>query len=373
MENVPGSGCALEGNVILEELYVNTDEQSESTLSTSRFVCTANHGFAPYAQEELRRLFGSVKSTMLLPGEIFLATLPAQENEAVKTITGQPPMFLRHLFPVHFQEEGTDLVQVQERLVAFIRNRRELIDQRVSLQVRKGSNSSWAESAGALKLALSEQLSDLPMELVVHGADVIVSVFADTDTWYAGVSHPQDNLSDWSGGAVRFQKEDGQISRAKFKLLEAEATFGIDFSAFHQGLDIGAAPGGWTSFLLERGLKVTAVDPAKMEPSLMKYANLTFLRKNASEVKFKENSFDLLVCDMSWSPKQMARLVTDLLYSLRSGGTAIVTVKLMHKKPLALIHDVIASFEEFGMQIQRAKQLFHNRDEITLYMIKYGK
>ncbi|MFA7746394.1 SAM-dependent methyltransferase, partial [Salinicoccus roseus] len=88
-------------------------------------------------------------------------------NEAVKTITGQPPMFLRHLFPVHFQEEGTDLVQVQERLVAFIRNRRELIDQRVSLQVRKGSNSSWAESAGALKLALSEQLSDLPMELVV--------------------------------------------------------------------------------------------------------------------------------------------------------------------------------------------------------------
>ncbi|MFP2989073.1 SAM-dependent methyltransferase, partial [Bacillus velezensis] len=85
-----------------------------------------------------------MKSTILLPGEIFLATLPAQENEAVKTITGQPPMFLRHLFPVHFQEEGTDLVQVQERLVAFIRNRRELIDQRVSLQVRKGSNSSWA-------------------------------------------------------------------------------------------------------------------------------------------------------------------------------------------------------------------------------------
>lgn len=295
MANVPGFGCALEGNVILKEIYKSTDEQGETALLSSRFVCTTNHGFAPYAQEELRRMFGSVKSTILLPGEIFLATLPADASEAVGTITGQPPMFLRHLFPVHFQEEGTDLAQVLERLVAFIRNRRELIDQRVSLQVRKGADSSWTESAGALKQALSDQISDLPMELTVQGAEVIVSVYADKDTWYAGVSEPQDNLSDWSGGAVRFQKEDGQISRAKFKLLEAEATFGIDFSAFHQGLDIGAAPGGWTSFLLERGLKVTAVDPAKMEPSLMKYANLTFC------VKMRVRSNSKKIHSICWS------------------------------------------------------------------------
>ncbi|MNN98271.1 hypothetical protein D3C81_2176210 [compost metagenome] len=74
---------------------------------------------------------------------------------------------------------------------------------------------------------------------------------------------------------------------------------------------------------------------------------------------------------MSWSPKLMAKLVTGLLHSLSPGGTAIVTVKLMHKKPLAVIKEIIAMFEGGRMQIQRAKQLFHNRDEITLYMIKY--
>lgn len=67
----------------------------------------------------------------------------------------------------------------------------------------------------------------------------------------------------------------------------------------------------------------------------------------------------------------MAKLVTGLLDSLQSGGTAVVTVKLMHKKPMALIREVIEVFEDARMQVQRAKQLFHNRDEITLYMIKY--
>lgn len=67
----------------------------------------------------------------------------------------------------------------------------------------------------------------------------------------------------------------------------------------------------------------------------------------------------------------MAKLVTGLLHSLTPGGTAVVTVKLMHKKPLAMIKEIISMFEGERMQIQRAKQLFHNRDEITLYMIKY--
>lgn len=371
MVNVPGFGYALEGNTILISNECNKEVQGEAAQEHSRFICTANHGFAPYAQEELRRRFGTLKSTVIIPGEVFLVTLPAATSNAVSTITNQPLMFLRHLFPVQFQEESNSPELELEHLTSFIRNRRELADMRVSLQVRKSAGSNWEDSAGALKQALTERLSDLPIEFTMQNADYIISVFADAEHWYAGVSKPEENLSDWSGGAVRFQKEEGQISRAKFKLLEAESTFGIPFEAFQHALDIGAAPGGWTSFLLERGLKVTAVDPAKMDPSLMKWPTLTFLRKNASEVKFRENEFDLLVCDMSWSPKQMARLVTDLLYSLRNGGTAVVTVKLMHKKPLAVIHDVIASFEQSGMQLQRAKQLFHNRDEITLYMVKY--
>ncbi|OMF31351.1 SAM-dependent methyltransferase [Paenibacillus sp. FSL H8-0259] len=335
----------------------------------SRYICTANHGFAPYAQEELRRLFGAVKSTLLLPGEVFLATLEAEPEEVSRMLAQNLPIFLRHIQPVQFQDTGD--MSAMDRLAVYLSRRTELEGEKVSLHVRKGSTSFWEDSPGELREWLQGRLDSLGAEFTVQKPAWVVSVYADGEALYAGVSRPEENLSSWNGGMIRFRKEDGQISRAKFKLMEAEKEFAIPFYSFKNAVDIGASPGGWTSFLLERGLKVTAVDPALMHESLRNYPGLKILRKNAGEVKFRENEFDLLVCDMSWSPKLMAKLVTGLLHSLTPGGTAIVTVKLMHKKPLAMIKEIIAMFEGERMQIQRAKQLFHNRDEITLYMIKY--
>lgn len=357
----------------------NEREVPEQNGTTTRYLCTANHGFAPYAQEELRRRFGAVKSTVLVPGEIFVATLKASAEEVSAQLRHTEPMFLRHLFLVAWEwnSEGELVLDDQQddgwlsELQQFLLTDSRLSGANVAIQTRKAQQSLWEGSAAELKDAVHTGLSELKADFVVRDADYIISVFAAKDSVYAGVARPEENLSDWNGGAVRFQREEGQISRAKFKLLEAEAVFGIDFAGFHEALDIGAAPGGWTSFLLERGLKVTAVDPAKLHPDVMASPRLTHVRKNANAVKFRENQFDLLVCDMSWSPKLTAKMVSELLYALVPGGTAVVTVKLLSKKPMALIQEVIGTFQEAQLQVQRAKQLFHNRDEITLYMIKY--
>ncbi len=319
-------------------------------------------------------MFGAVKSTIVVPGEVMYVLLPQQAEQVLANVADHPPIFLRHLFHVDWlwnaqeNEDGADWIG---ELVHFLSSDPRLRGSKIAIQPRKSEGALWSGSAAELKEMLESRLTELSAEFVVRDAEYIISVFASKDCIFAGVSHPAYNISDWNGGAVRFQREEGQISRAKFKLLEAERVFGIDFTAFHQALDIGAAPGGWTSFLLERGLNVTAVDPARMHPSLVSSPQLTILRKNAGEVKFKDNQFDLFVCDMSWSPKLTAKLVSELLYALESGGTAIVTVKLLSKKPMALIQEVTAIFERSRMQVQRAKQLFHNRDEITLYMIKY--
>ncbi|WP_054955806.1 SAM-dependent methyltransferase [Paenibacillus dakarensis] len=349
----------------------NASNQQDHDQSTSKLICTANHGFAPYAQEELRRRFGSVKSTMLIPGEVFVVTLESTIEAAVDSLKDNPLIFLRHIFPVLMELPGNDPDEALNQAAACLLKRDDLEGRRISVQVRKAEGSSWTESPGLLRDRLQTELSPLEADFTVTEPEWVISLFAAKNAWYFGVSDPSSNLSDWNGGAIRFQREEGQISRAKFKLLEAERQFEIPFSSFHNALDIGAAPGGWTSFLLERGLKVTAVDPAKMHESLLDHPNLRIVNKNASDVKFKEAQFDLLVCDMSWSPKLMARLVTDLLYALAPGGTAVVTVKLLTKKPMALVHEIMDIFEDSRMQIQGAKQLFHNRDEITLYMIKY--
>lgn len=358
----------------LDELNVmqEHEEQNQSHRDFhSKWVCTANHGFAPYAQEELRRMFGSIKSTMMIPGEVFLATVGSSEDEAKRLITSSPPIFLRHLFPVHLEVTADTADDALHAVVEHVMKREEIGRSRVSIQIRKTENSSWKENPAALRDELQHRLAALELEYTVQAPEWIISLFAADSVWYVGVSRPEDNLSDWNGGAVRFQREEGQISRAKFKLLEAEKQFGIPFDSFRKAVDIGAAPGGWTSFLLERGLQVTAIDPAKMHPSLDGHKNLRVIHKNAADVSFRDSEFDLLVCDMSWSPKQMARMVTGLLHSLQTGGTAVITVKLLTKKPMALVKEIMSVFEESRMQIQGAKQLFHNRDEITLYMIKY--
>ncbi|WP_460325825.1 SAM-dependent methyltransferase [Paenibacillus sp. YSY-4.3] len=341
----------------------------------SHWICTANHGFAPYAQEELRRLFGAVKSTVVMPGEVLRVKLQEPAERVIDAISTQPPVFLRHIFHIDWEWNGLEqdeFTKGMEKLAEFALSDPQLRNAaRIAVQPRKSEHSLWSGSVSELKDLIQSKLSGLSADFVVRDAEYILSVFVGKEFIYAGVSRPSDNISDWNGGAVRFQREEGQISRAKFKLLEAELVFGINFAAFREALDIGAAPGGWTSFLLERGLSVTAVDPAKMHPSLLNALNLTILRKNAGEVKLREHQFDLLVCDMSWSPKLTAKLVSELLYALAPGGTAIVTVKLLSKKPMALIQEVIGTFQESRLQVQRAKQLFHNRDEITLYMIKY--
>lgn len=341
----------------------------------SKLICTSNHGFAPYAQEELHRLFGSVKSKMLIPGEVMLVSLQHELKEIYAVMERQEPIFLRHMFAVsweyEYDEMSGDAWSWISELNQFIASHSFLKESNIVVQVRKSAQSVWQDSPAELKTIIQDGLSDLAAQFVVKDADYVISIFAAQNGVYAGVEAVGHQLSDWNGGAIRFQKEEGQVSRAKFKLLEAEVSFGIPFSSFHNALDIGAAPGGWTSFLLERGLKVTAVDPAKMAPSVLASPNLTYLKKNADSVKFNEGQFDLLVCDMSWSPKGTAKLVINLLDALQPGGTAIVTVKLLHKKPMALISEIISMFQDARLQVQRAKQLAHNRDEITLYMIKY--
>nr|WP_248930859.1 SAM-dependent methyltransferase [Paenibacillus hamazuiensis] len=336
------------------------------------FIATSNHGFGAQAMEEIRRLFEQVKLTAIVPAEIFRFDAEGiSKREATLLLTEREPVFVRHVQPVDVQvaidRTESDLHRLQETVKSSF-NLPE--GAKVAVQTRKLDGVEYAYTPFACKEAIDEAIvRNFRAEPVVKGADLIISVFLTAELALIGLSAPADNLSDWSGGAVRFQREEGQISRAKFKLLEAEMRFGLDFRSYRNALDIGAAPGGWTSLLLERGCHVTAVDPARLDPGLLQHPKLTFLQKNAGDVRFRDGAFDLLVCDMSWSPRQMTTLVGDLLYAVQPGGTCIITVKLMHKKAFQTMREVVGDLSP-QLELQKAKQLFHNREELTMFFIK---
>ncbi|SFL83851.1 23S rRNA (cytidine2498-2'-O)-methyltransferase [Paenibacillus sp. 1_12] len=343
---------------------MNVDE-----LQSSTFIGTANRGYGQQAQEEVLRLFGSpIKFTHLVPNEIFLFQLPVSKSDVINKLTTQEPMFLRHIQPV-----DAELVWDGElaSLLTWVTGSIQLnAESLIAVQVRKTEELTTGVSQGEYKQAIDHILTETYATVpVAKGSEFIVSLYLVPGSAYIGLSKPEENLSDWSGGAIRFRKEEGQLSRAKFKLLEAEQVFGLDLTQYKTALDVGAAPGGWTSLLLERGIKVTAIDPAKLDKDLLKNKNLTFHQKNAADVKLKDDSFELIVCDMSWSPRQMGKLIKGLLPALITGGTAIITVKLMHKKAFQTVRELVGDLSP-DLTVQKAKQLFHNREELTLFFIK---
>ena len=335
-----------------------------------RFIGTANHGIANYAMEELRRLFPGIAYQQLAAGEVFAAEVPADKDEVLAAIRANEPIFLRHVQPIDRTLPITGGADDLQHLSDMLRNAALMFKGRsTAVHIRRTEKSPFPYSAADAKAVLDAVLAEIGSEPVVQEPDRILSIYATGDQLLAGWGSPDEMLSDWPGGAVRFQREEGQISRAKFKLLEAERNFGLRLSAYREALDIGASPGGWTSLLLERGAAVTAIDPAELHPSLIDHPRLTYLKRNAGDVKLAAESYDLLVCDMSWSPMLMVKLVLELERALKPGADAIITVKLMHKKPMQTIRDVTLKLEA-AFTLNRAKQLFHNRDEITLYLTK---
>src|SRR5579875_2541888 len=103
---------------------------------------------------------------------------------------------------------------------------------------------------------------------------VVISILCSDHHAYLGISTAQENLSSWPSGARHYAQTEEQISRAEFKLLEALEVFEIALPTHGRALDLGAAPGGWTRILLEKGLSVIAVDPAQLDPRLANKPNL---------------------------------------------------------------------------------------------------
>jgi Predicted SAM-dependent methyltransferase len=338
----------------------------------TRFVCTANHGFAPYALEEMRRLFPRAAFRMIAPGEVFELSAEDGRDEILAKTRRAEPIFLRHIQPVDRALPIAGGADDLAALAAVVRDMSgHFAGKRTAVHIRRKEGTPFPFTAADTKAAIDAVLREIGAEPAQQSPETILSVFASEAELLIGTGTAEEMLSDWPGGAIRFRREDGQISRAKFKLLEAERTFGLRLDAHERALDIGAAPGGWTSLLLERGLDVTAVDPADLHPSLVGHPRVTWLKRNAGNVSFAPGTFDLLVCDMSWDPATMAKLVLRLAPSLKAGAEAVVTVKLLRGKPLQTIRSVTEHFGQ-AFEIRRAKQLFHNRDEITLYLIYRG-
>ncbi|MDD5057516.1 MAG: 23S rRNA (cytidine(2498)-2'-O)-methyltransferase RlmM [Sideroxydans sp.] len=190
------------------------------------------------------------------------------------------------------------------------------------------------------------------------------------------------NSSDALNGIQRVSMSSDAPSRSYLKLAEAFEVF-LDTKQQAQFLkpnmtavDLGAAPGGWTWQLAQRGLKVSAVDNGPLKGAAASHPNIKHLRQDG--FKFRpQRPVDWLVCDMVEQPQRVAELMTEWFV----GGLtmhAIFNLKLPMKKRVAAMQEALnrirTALNNKGVRYSlQAKQLYHDREEVTVYLTRVKK
>jgi 23S rRNA (cytidine2498-2'-O)-methyltransferase len=285
-----------------------------------------------------------------------------------------PPVFLRHICPA---EITVPLTGTASDIASLARAAVELCarlnpEKSVSIQTRIVEGTNLDYKPFDVNIALSKAAVATGAPLDVKAPAQVISATLAGDAGYLGLSTPRENLSDWAGGMRRFRQEPGQISRAEFKLLEALETFAVPLPQAGHALDLGAAPGGWTRVLRMRGLTVTAVDPAELDPRIAADAGVTHARMTAErDFAGQPAPCDLLVNDMKMDAEPSAALMVQGAKLLRPGGAAVLTLKLPDEAatwPRRV--QAARSWLEKAYRVAGMRQLFHNRSEVTVHLVK---
>jgi 23S rRNA (cytidine2498-2'-O)-methyltransferase len=202
--------------------------------------------------------------------------------------------------------------------------------------------------------------------------------FPDKNSALIGTSDPH-NSANALMGIVRQSMPAEAPSRSTMKLAEAIEVF-MDRSEqtrlLRQGMqavDLGAAPGGWTWQLVKRGIRVTAVDNGPMKGVLANHPLVQHLKQDGFKYAPRK-AVDWLVCDMVEKPSKVATLI-GAWFAAGWCKHAIFNLKLPMKQRVAALDSALGGIrkqlDEEGINCKMmAKQLYHDREEVTVFLTR---
>lgn len=200
-----------------------------------------------------------------------------------------------------------------------------------------------------------------------------------TDSLHVNIGiAPVENSATNAMGIPRLKMPSSSPSRSTLKLEEAIHWFltnNQQANSIKNGMtvvDLGAAPGGWTWQFVQRSCLVTAIDNGPMQKELMQTGMVEHLQTDAFTYTPKKK-VDWLVCDMAERPLHVSRLIARW-FSQKQCNNAIFNLKLPMKKRLASVQECLSllhqQLSEAGLHYTiSAKQLYHDREEITVCIL----
>jgi len=208
-----------------------------------------------------------------------------------------------------------------------------------------------------------------------HGARLHIC-FIDENTCVLGHS-ASSTSSAWAMGIPRLRFPRGAPSRSGLKLVEALETL-IDGRELPQrmragrvAIDLGAAPGGWSAVLAQRGLRVIAVDNGAIAKEVLATELVEHRRADAFRYH-PERPVDWMVCDVVAAPARVAALAAQWVERGWCRET-IFNLKLPNRdrwQEVLRCHGVIerAVASSASRHLLRIKHLYHDREEVTAHL-----
>lgn len=240
---------------------------------------------------------------------------------------------------------------------------------------RPGQNDASRAADAAIRAALGDTLAAGPARVTRPGEKVLDCILLGPEQWWLGVHRARSLPSCWPGGLCPLGPPEDAVSRAYVKLEEGLLWSGLPLKAGERCAEIGCSPGGAAQALLRRGLIVTGIDPADVDPRVAGHPNFTHVRKRGADVRRREfRKTRWLLADINVAPQYaldtVEAIVTHPEVDVRG---LLLTLKLLDWELAAQVPAYLDRIRSWGYGDVRARQLHHNRQEICVAARRKGR
>jgi 23S rRNA (cytidine2498-2'-O)-methyltransferase len=286
----------------------------------------------------------------------------------------RPPAFARQGFPVaaFVNADGTSLAEAARSALAQVTKYQKPWALDVWVPDSEGGNPQAqraAELGAEARARANPSAADAREAFAENGLYAQACLLPD-GRLAVGATWARDALSLASGGRLRVHVPEHAPSRSAMKLVEAFTWLDREPEPGDRCCDLGAAPGGWSWALLERRAHVVAVDLGALDKSLAGKKGLEHIRVDGFKYEASaEEPYDWLFCDMAFRPLEVAGLLAKWARR-RWARQLVANIKLPMKQKAQTLLRVRDILEDGGWDSLRVRQLYHDRDEVTVGAVR---
>lgn len=205
-----------------------------------------------------------------------------------------------------------------------------------------------------------------------RGGLVLDVILLEAGHWWLGYHRAVTPVERWPGGRIPAPLPAHAVSRAYAKMEEALAWSGLPIAAGDECVEIGCAPGGASQALLDRGLFVSGIDPADVDPVLLSHPRFRHLKKRGKDVRRSEFlGVRWVAADMNIAPNatldEVEPIVTHPGVTIRG---LVLTLKLSDWDAAERLDEFAQRVRSWGYRDIRLRQLVSGGQEVCLVALR---